>query len=76
VHSYALLPIGYPMGRFGPVRRIPLADVVNEDRWGRPYRDPNAAWSAICQSLQRSALVSAQLPIVAGPNERTLTRNV
>src|ERR1700760_975807 len=28
VHSYALLPIGYPMGRFGPVRRIALADVV------------------------------------------------
>jgi hypothetical protein len=25
-HSYALLPIGYPMGRFGPVRCIPLAD--------------------------------------------------
>jgi nitroreductase len=22
VHSYALLPIGYPMGRFGPVRRV------------------------------------------------------
>jgi nitroreductase len=38
-HSYALLPIGYPMGRFGPVRRVPLADVVNEDRWGQPYRD-------------------------------------
>jgi nitroreductase len=34
-HSYALLPIGYPMGRFGPVRRVPLADVVYEDRWGR-----------------------------------------
>jgi nitroreductase len=39
VHSYALLPIGYPMGRFGPVRRVPLADVVYEDRWGQPYRD-------------------------------------
>ncbi len=38
VHSYALLPIGYPMGRFGPVRRVPLADVVYEDRWDRPYR--------------------------------------
>jgi nitroreductase len=37
VHSYALLPIGYPMGRFGPVRRVPLADVVYEDRWGQPY---------------------------------------
>jgi hypothetical protein len=34
--SYALLPIGYPMGRFGPVA---LADVVYEDRRGQPYRD-------------------------------------
>ena len=28
VHAYALLPIGYPKGRFGPERRIALADVV------------------------------------------------
>jgi nitroreductase len=39
VHSYALLPIGYPIGRFGPVRRIALADVVYEDRWGQHCRD-------------------------------------
>jgi len=39
VHSYALIPIGYPMGRFGPVRRVPLADVAYGDRWGQPYRD-------------------------------------
>jgi nitroreductase len=39
VHSYGLLPLGYPMGRFGPVRRVPLADVVYEDRWGQTYRD-------------------------------------
>jgi hypothetical protein len=39
VHSYALLPIGYPMGRFGPVRRVELTDVVYEDRWGYPHRD-------------------------------------
>ena len=37
VHSYAILPIGYPMGNFGPVRRGPLADVVFQDRWGEPY---------------------------------------
>jgi nitroreductase len=37
VHTYALLPIGYPMGRFGPVRRAPLAEVVYQDRWGQPY---------------------------------------
>jgi len=39
VHSYALLPIGYPMGRFGPVRRVPLTDVVYEDRWSQSYSD-------------------------------------
>jgi nitroreductase len=35
-HSYAILPIGYPMGRFGPVGRGPLADVVYLDGWGSP----------------------------------------
>jgi nitroreductase len=38
-HSYAIIPIGYPQGRFGPVRRIALADVVYRDRWARPYSD-------------------------------------
>ena len=37
VHSYAILPIGYPMGNFGPVRRGPLSDVVYQDRWGEPF---------------------------------------
>jgi len=37
VHSYAILPIGYPMGKFGPVGRGPLADIVYEDRWGHSY---------------------------------------
>ncbi|MBS0220494.1 MAG: nitroreductase family protein [Proteobacteria bacterium] len=38
VHSYAILPIGYPMGRFGPTRRTPLEQIVYQDRWGEPYR--------------------------------------
>ena len=37
VHSYAILPIGYPMGRFGPLGRGPLADVVYLDGWGKRY---------------------------------------
>jgi len=36
-HSYAILPIGYPMGRFGPVGRGPLTDVVYLDGWGKAY---------------------------------------
>jgi len=37
VHSYAILPIGYPMGRFGPVGRGKLADFVYQDKWGQSY---------------------------------------
>ncbi len=37
VHSYAILPVGYPMGKFGPVGRGPLADIVYQDKWGQPY---------------------------------------
>jgi len=37
VHSYAILPIGWPMGKFGPVRRGPLGDIVYQDRWGARY---------------------------------------
>jgi len=37
VHSYAILPIGYPIGRFGPVGRGALVDIVYEDQWGKPY---------------------------------------
>ena len=37
VRSYAIVPIGWPLGRFGPVGRRPLADVVFGDRWGEPY---------------------------------------
>ena len=34
VHSYAILPIGYPMGNFGPVGRGDLSEFVYQDRWG------------------------------------------
>lgn len=37
VHSYAILPVGYPMGRFGPVGRGKLSEMVYQDRWGAPY---------------------------------------
>jgi nitroreductase len=36
-HSYAILPIGYPMGRFGPVGCGPLSEVVYLDGWDKPY---------------------------------------
>ncbi|MFO1163071.1 MAG: nitroreductase family protein [Reyranellaceae bacterium] len=38
VHSYAILPIGYPMGKFGPVGRGALSEFVYQDRWGEPYK--------------------------------------
>lgn len=37
VHSYAILPIGWPMGKFGPVGRTVVSDVVFSERWGQAY---------------------------------------
>ena len=40
VQSYAILPIGYPLGKFGPVGRGPLEAITYLDRWG-------AEWEAV-----------------------------
>ena len=37
-HSYAILPIGYPVGRFGPVSRVALSDVVFKYQSCEAYR--------------------------------------
>ncbi len=37
MQTYALMPIGYPQGRFGPVKRRPLSEVVHLDRWTVPW---------------------------------------
>jgi nitroreductase len=37
VSTYALMPIGYPQGKFGPLARRPVGEVAYAGRWG-------AAW--------------------------------
>ncbi|HUC72764.1 MAG TPA: nitroreductase family protein [Stellaceae bacterium] len=34
VDTFALMPIGWPLDKFGPLTRRPLAEVVHADRWG------------------------------------------
>jgi nitroreductase len=33
VEAFCVLPVGWPMGKFGPVSRKPLAEIVHWDRW-------------------------------------------
>ena len=33
VHTYAVIPIGWPKGRFGPVTRRPAAEAIHWNRW-------------------------------------------
>jgi len=33
VHTYALIPVGWPMGTFGPVRRPAVESMIHRDRW-------------------------------------------
>jgi nitroreductase len=37
VFTYALMPIGYPEGRFGPLARRPVNEVAYADRWGTAW---------------------------------------
>jgi nitroreductase len=38
VSTYALMPIGYPEGKFGPLSRRPVEEVTYADRWGVAWR--------------------------------------
>ncbi len=33
VEAYCMLPVGYPMGNFGPVTRLPVGETVHWDQW-------------------------------------------
>jgi nitroreductase len=33
VHTFAVIPVGYPRGNFGPVRRRPAADAIHWEGW-------------------------------------------
>jgi nitroreductase len=33
VRTYALIPVGWPLGRFGPVARRPVDEVIRRDHW-------------------------------------------
>lgn len=33
VHTYAIIPIGWPSGTFGPVKRRPVDEVIHRNRW-------------------------------------------
>ena len=33
VYPFAIIPVGYPIGRFGGVSRLPVHQIVHWDRW-------------------------------------------
>jgi nitroreductase len=33
VKTFAIVPVGWPLGRLGPVRRRPVEDVIHWQRW-------------------------------------------
>jgi len=37
MRTYALMPIGYPRDKFGPVSRRPITEVVYADRYGNAW---------------------------------------
>lgn len=37
VFTFALMPIGYPLGKYGPLSRRPVSEVAFADRWGERW---------------------------------------
>jgi nitroreductase len=37
VATFALMPIGWPLDRFGPLTRRPLAEIAHAERWGTAW---------------------------------------
>jgi len=37
ISTYAMLPVGYPIDKFGPVKRKPVREVTCLDRYGNPW---------------------------------------
>lgn len=37
VSTWAIMPVGYPTGKFGPVKRLPTSQVAFRDTWGNPW---------------------------------------
>jgi nitroreductase len=35
--TFAIIPVGYPLGRFGPLSRQPIEKVTFRERWGNLY---------------------------------------
>lgn len=33
IEAYAIIPVGYPTGKFGPVTRMPVDTILHWDRW-------------------------------------------
>jgi nitroreductase len=40
ITTYAMIPIGYPIGRFGRVTRVPVEQLTWHNRYGTPFRKP------------------------------------
>ncbi|MBT6274581.1 MAG: nitroreductase family protein, partial [Chromatiales bacterium] len=34
----SMIPIGYPLGNFGPMTRRPVEEVAHQGKWGTPFK--------------------------------------
>jgi nitroreductase len=44
--TFALMPIGFPTGKYGPLVRKPVGEVAYADSWGKPWLTPDGQLSA------------------------------
>jgi len=40
IQTFAIIPVGYPRGRWGAPSRLPVTETTYLDRWGEPLPRP------------------------------------
>lgn len=70
LQTYALMPIGYPRGNFGPLTRRALSEVVHADRWSNSCPGEETAYrfrEFQCIPPVRFGVAATQTPEQARP---------
>ena len=49
--TFALMPIGFPRGRYGPLARKPVSEVAFADGWGNPWPNSGDGSTAVTDLL-------------------------
>ena len=66
VFTFALMPVGFPVGNYGPLARRPVSEVAFAERWGAEVALPGGSHTAFAICLAGAGPLAALASLSAG----------